>query len=447
MSDWLEAERLAEQATELFESGKAAEAAEALRAAITIDGCRVEWHWQLGLVLQAMLKLPEAAASFDEASRLEPDAVQLVHAAAIAHARAGSLTAAATRMDEAVRLAPGDASLWAQLIEFQAATGDHEEAAATFYLAEWHLGTPSACCLAAIAGSLMCLGQMARAEWCLTEAIRLDEDLGIARRRFAELLAATGRADEAAGLFKQLVMEAPDDGDVAVAWARLLLGQGLADEAEDVLEKAIEAAPANAAAHFQLGLIAMRAGHLHQAALTFQIVRLFDRAHLACDVALAACLLGLGQGGDARRLLGSAVIRMQTQEAPLGPDLHVVEFGGLLLSAGMPHEAAEVLSRALDGGVAVETETLRLLARARLIAGDLSGGCRVSRRILRTEPDCVASLSNLALAAMVQGRLRVAAGWIAKAIASHPQDRAVRALRWRWAIRCIVVGIGRLAGR
>jgi len=446
MNDWLEAERLADQAAELFESGRVAEAEEAIRQAIEIDGDRAEWHHQLGVVLQISARPAEAISSFDAAVDLAPDEPEFLQSAAAACAAAGDLTAAACRLETAAKITQHNDMLWAQVIEAHAACGAHDEAESSFYLAETYLETSSPLCLIALGGSLAARKMWSRAEWCFEEAIRLDGSILEAHRRLADLKAATGARDEAMRVYERLVSEAPVEPALAISWSVLLAEEGRTTEAVEVLRSVLESDPANAGAHFQFGCMAMRQGHLQQAAMTFQIVRRLDRHHPTCDLALGECLIGLGQMGDARRLLAAAVQRIveSRHRILMASDLEAA--GQLLLRASMPVEAADMLRMAVKHEETPSVTTLKLLARATYMAGDLDGGKVVSRQVLRREPDCVASLSNLALASLLQDQLGLSAAWIRRGLRRHPRDPALRVLRRRWMVAYLRSIVRRLPG-
>ena len=62
-----------------------------------------------------------------------------------------------------------------------------------------------------------------------------------------------------------------------------------------------------------------------------------------------------------------------------------------------------------------------------------------SRRVLRLDRKCVVSMYNLALAALEQGRLELAAGWIDRGLDVDRHDDELRRLR----IRVWLAWIGR----
>jgi tetratricopeptide (TPR) repeat protein len=432
-----------------FESGQLADAEASLRQAIEIDCDQAEWHHQLGLILLETARVAEAIGSFDLAAAADPSSPDYLDAATAACIDCGDFTGAASRLQRLLRLDPNDHSTWARLIEVQADADHHDDAETSFYLAEMQLGCQSALCLVAMAGSLAARQSWSRAKWCLQEAIRLAPELAEARRSLAEVLVATDHFDDAMPLYEQLVRESPVDTSVAIAWSDLLARVGRESESSGVLRRVLDADPANPDVHYRLGVAWAAQGQYQQAAVAFQLVRRLDRSHVQCDRDLAACLLHLGQVGDAKRLLVLATQRLRDAgECELAgeTDESLLALGRLLLAAELSAEAIVVLELAETRAESVTADHLRPLARARYLAGDTDGGRRVSRRVLRLEPDCVASTANLALAALHGDRLVEAAAWIRRGVRGHPHDEGLRRIRTRLRIRRVSTLLRRLAG-
>ena len=63
MSDWLDAEHHAERAFDLFERGRWAEAESELRRALELNPEQAEWHFNLGLTLEASYSIGSKEAA------------------------------------------------------------------------------------------------------------------------------------------------------------------------------------------------------------------------------------------------------------------------------------------------------------------------------------------------------------------------------------------------
>ncbi len=449
MSDWLDAEALAGRAMDLFESGRLADAEASLRRAIDIDGRQPGWHHHLGVMQMLADRVGDAVASFDRAAELDPGATEHLEAAAGACASGEDFCGAAERLQRLLEIDAGDEEAWARLISAHAAAGRHHDAETAFYLAEMQLEAPNAGCLTAIGESLSIREEWPRARWCLDEAIRLEPDRSDALRLLADVHVATGQLDEAMKLFERLIGDSPVDASMAIAWSDLLSRVGREADSAGVLRRVLDADPANPEVHYRLGVASAARGHYQQAALSFQLVRRLDRTHHRCDRDLAACLLHLGQVGDARKLLSLVVTRLQQadpHDLQSESDEAISDLGHLLIQADLPVEAASVLEVAADRQGETAAPLMRELARARYLAGDLEGGRSISRRVLRLDPTCVASLSNLAMVAVRRDRLAEAAGWVRRGLRAHPGDELLRRIRMRLWIRRVSNVIRRLAG-
>lgn len=445
MSNWVDAEELASRAMEYFESGRLEDAEEALRHAIEIDGDRPEWHHQLGVMLHIADRAKDAIACFDQASRLAPDQSEHIEASVAACGSIGDHAAAARRLDRLVKLKTEDPRLWASLIGAHAACDQHEEAETAFYLAEMSLGELHASCLTAMGTSLTRRHQWKRAIWCFREAIRVDAEWMPAHRHLAEALAAHGEIKEAMETYEHLVRDRPVESATAVAWAMLLVNQGRFRQAGEVARQVLEVEPVNADAHFVIALIARAQSRWEQAAQQCQLVRRLDRNHLHADRVLAECLVRLGQIGDARRVLSGLAKRSRDRLHTL-PQEDLIALGHLLIDVGLPEDAASMYERVASGQGESDLGLMRGLAKARYMAGDLAGGRAISRRLLRKDPQCVASLSNLCRAALEQGRLTEADGWIRRARTVAPHDAGIRRLRIKLRLARVLDSVRRLFG-
>ena len=75
MRNWQDAEQHADRALDLFERGRWSEAETELRKALDIDPDQGDWHFNLGLTLERCGRDAEALSSYEQASRLLPEAV------------------------------------------------------------------------------------------------------------------------------------------------------------------------------------------------------------------------------------------------------------------------------------------------------------------------------------------------------------------------------------
>ncbi|MCP3902977.1 MAG: tetratricopeptide repeat protein [Planctomycetes bacterium] len=460
MSDWFDAETHADRALEMYERGRWAEAESELRKAISLNPDQAEWHFNLGLTLEAAGRDLEALVSYERVIELLPDEPDPLVAAGMACNRVQRFERGIELFDRAIAISPGLEAAYAHKIDALARLGDHDEAEATFYLAQHALEEPGPHCFAAVAESLIDRRQYERAGWCLKEALRLEPQMPRLRARLAAVLAATGKPQRALQMYLRDLRDDPGNIDTLLDFGELLIDLGRHPEAAEKFRRVLELEPANVDAHERLGHIAMASGRWEQAHLEFELVLKLDPQFPLIRLALGRALLERGHLEAARQCLRDEMddwlqegaddrprpisrnrysIRAALPDSsptgaedggigPLRNDEVCVRFGDLLLDAELPTEAAKLYQLA----IAVRAESapiLRKLAIARFRSDDLDGGVAASRRVLRFDPKCVASIHNLALAALGAGQLRVASGWIARGLRVDRHDDGLRRLR------------------
>jgi tetratricopeptide (TPR) repeat protein len=430
MNDWLDAEHHADRALEMFERGRWADAEAELRKALAMNPDHPEWHFNLGLTLEAAGRDREAMTSFERAVELWPGQVDPLLAAGVAACRAGEFDRAIHRLDQVIRMSPQCEPAYAHLIECYLRLDRHEDAETAFYLSQNALAEPSAACLAAMAETLLQRKAYDRAGWCLREALRLDPAMPRLRARLGTVMAATGKPQQAVQMYLRDLRDDPGNIDTLLDYSVLLMELGRVPEASEKLRRVLELEPANVDAHYRLGEIAMHARRYEQAHLEFELVYKLDSGYPEVRLSLAETLLARGRDHEARRVLQEELDRRAAGEEDDRVPANLARHGTLLLAAGMPAAAVAVLDRAVarDGE---SPARLRLLALARFRSGDRDGGVAASRRVLRLDQRCLASIHNLALAALEDGRLRTAAVWVSRGMHIDRHDDGIRRLRMR----------------
>jgi tetratricopeptide (TPR) repeat protein len=246
-------------------------------------------------------------------------------------------------------------------------------------------------------------------------------------------------------MFLRDLRDDPGSIDTLLEYGEALVELGRLPEAAEKFRRVLELEPANVDAHYRLGEIALQATRYEQAHLEFELVLKLDPQFPQIRAALAEALLRRGRVERARPYLREELDVLEAAEPGADPSIDLGRFGTLLLDAGMPAEAADVFEWAISV-TGQSPELLRKLALARFRAGDRQAGAAASRRVLRLDPQCVVSMHNLALAAMEQGRLRLAGGWIDQGLRVDRHDDGLRRLRMRLVLAWIGRGLGRLFG-
>ena len=439
MNDWLDAEAHADRALDCYERGLWAEAETELRKALALSPDRPEWHFNLGLTLEAAGRDEEALVHYERAAELMEDETDALLAAGMIANRLGRYQLGIQHFSRALKLDPRcEQALWGTM-ESQLGLSNHEDVETTYYLSQQSLEQPSARCLATMGESLLQRGQHERAGWCFREAIRLDPNLPRVRARLGEVYAATDQPQRAVQLYLRELRDDPGSIDTLLDYGCLLAELDRHHEAAEKFRRVLELEPANVDAHYELGRLAMRTLRYEQAKFEFELVLKLDTEYPAIRLALSEALVKIGKFEEARGHLREELGQVRSRLADRNSTDDLEMLGRLLLQAGLPADAAAVLDLAGNEEPA-DAELLRQLALARYQSGDRSGGAAASRRVLRLDPSCVVSMHNLALSALEQRRVRVAAGWVNRGLASGRRDEGLRRLRvriyllWAWQL-------------
>jgi predicted O-linked N-acetylglucosamine transferase (SPINDLY family) len=114
----------------------------------------------------------------------------------------------------------------------------------------------------------------------------------------AVALHQSGRLDEAAALYKEVLKQAPGHFDAVHLLGVVALQQGRLDEAETRLRSALEIQPANAPANNNLGTTLMRAGRLDEARTAFEKAVKSKPGDTDALINLGTVLRRLGRPGE-----------------------------------------------------------------------------------------------------------------------------------------------------
>ena len=440
MSNWQDAEQHADRALDLFERGRWSEAETELRKALDIDPDQGDWHFNLGLTLERCGRDAEALSSYEQASRLLPEAVAPQLAA-------GSVCLRLVRFEDAIdwleNVLEEDQTCepaWAMRIDARTSLVDHDGAETTFYMAQDALPATSAIVLIAMCGSLLIRELWDRAAWCAQEAMKLDQDVPGGRIQLASALIAKGEGQQASQLLLRELQQDPGNIQALLLHADLLVDSGRNQEAMMKLHRILELEPANVHAHVRAGAIAMEDQRWEESFIAWGLVRRLDPSHPTASLYLAKTLLAMGRNESARPLLQEQLDRMGENESHQSK----LEMATMLLQAGEPEMAVPLLSDLTKGRN--DAEQLRLLAVSLFASDQSDEGAAVNRRVLRLQPDCIASMHNLALAAFLSNRYKLAWGWVQKGLKVDANDEELRRLRSRLIWKSIRSFFGRLIG-
>jgi tetratricopeptide (TPR) repeat protein len=429
MNDWVDAEGHVERAHQLFEAGRWADAEHALREAIAINPDRAEWHFNLGLTLEAAGRYDEAAKSLIDCHELQHDDPQVLILAAVNMLRSNQVRDAITWLEKVEKLDPQNAASFVNRVDAYQRLGDHEQAEVMFYMAQ-QCDPKNPDAYVFLADSLLARGMHEKAVWCLREAATLDPQLPGVHARLAHAYSATGRLERARQLYLRELRNDPGDIATLLDLGCLLVQMNRLPEAGEKFRRVLEMETDHPDAHFYLADLAERQGQHDLAREQFGVVLRLDQRHAPARRRLAASLLFRKAEGDAesaRELLMQELEDFAQRTELFGPD-ELMELGRTLLSAGMNAEAKRVLHRlvVLAPG---DAPSLHLYSVAQYELGERDEGIETCRRVLKLDPKFVPALHNIAVACMFQGQWSKARYWVHQALLVDPDDAPLRHLR------------------
>jgi tetratricopeptide (TPR) repeat protein len=460
VNDWVDAEDHVERAHEHYEAGRWDEAESELRHALALNPYQPEWHFNLGLTLEAAGRHRQAVEAFRRCHELRDDDGQSALAVGMNLVRDGRVADALVWFDRAEKLDPQSATPLVHKIDAWTELGEHEQAEVAFFMGQ-QIDPGHGELYAAMAESLLARRDFDRAIWCLREASRLNPGLPRINARLAQAYAETGRQERARQLYQRELREDPGDIETLLDLGDLLVDMNRLDEASEKYRRILEIEPDHPDAHYALGEVAVRLGRAGDACVQFDIVVRLDPDHPEARRRLADLLLSSESESQTRRARELLMHDLRREMGLAKPDHATLEeLGQLLLDADLPREAARVFARLLQmrpgDHLAHHHMSVALLETSQL---DL--GIDEAKSALRLNPRFVPAMHNLALAHLRRGEWLRARYWARQGYAIDPDDVSLRRLRLmlrvhsvgllcRWLGRVAIAGacrLGRLVGR
>ena len=427
MNDWVDAEDHVERAHEHYEAGRWDEAESELRHALALNPYQPEWHFNLGLTLEAAGRHKDAADAFRVCHELRDDDAQSALAVGMNLVRDGRAADALFWIERAEKLDPNSVTPLVHKIDALTELGEHEQAEVAFFMGQ-QIDQNNAELYAAMAESLLERRDFDRAIWCLREASRLDPELLRINARLAQAYAETGRQERARQLYQRELRQDPGDIETLLDLGDLLVDMNRLDEASEKYRRVLEIEPDHPDAHFALGEVAIRHGRSADACVAFDIVIRLDPDHPDARRQLADLLLSSGSADDVRRARELLQTELRAQSRSPKPDpSSLEELGHLLLDADLPREASRVFERLLELRPN-DHKALHHMSVAMLEMGQLESGIDSAKAALRLNPRFVPAMHNLALAHLRRGEWLRARYWARQGRVIDPDDASMRRL-------------------
>lgn len=430
MSDWHQAELHAQRAHQFYESGQWHNALAELRLALNFDPSQSDWHFGMGLTLDALGQFDDAIQSFEEVVRLRGEDGEAMLHLAIDLIRTDRCEQAIGVLGRVEKIDPECESAYCHRVLAYARLGDHDQAEAMFYLAR-QISDECPVCFDHLAQSLFARGDLDRAAWCWQQTLRLDPHYPDAHANLARTCWRRGQLERAQQFFLQQLREDPGDTETLIQSANLLVELGRHGEAREKLRRVLELNPTHGPAHLHLGELALLSGHLDAASVELEMAGRLEHTLTGVHLSLARIAQLRGDPAAAQSHLRAELDL--TGHAPA----RVLEMAHLLIDLHMPQPAVALLNPLIESARELGLDDNRLAAAllhrgvARMLTQKVDEGIADCRRSLRIAPRNEAAMQNLVLAYLEVRRFKLARYWLRRARELRPNDDHLRLLGYR----------------
>ena len=441
MNDWENAELHAERAYHYYEAGQWDKALGELQRALEVNPDQSEWHFGMGLTLDAMERYAEAAACFARVLRLRGEdvetmlhlAIDLIHCQR--HRKAIKILKRITKLD------PDYEPAWCYQILAYARLAQHEQAEQAFYMAR-QIVDQCPLCYDHIAESLAGGGKYDRAIWCWKQVGKIDPNFPDVHANLGRAYWAAGDFQRARRQFQRQLKSAPGDTQTLMDLGNILMEIGRYTEAGEKFRRALEMDPTLSQAHLYLGELALATDHLDAAEAQLRTADTLGPKQPGIHLRLAQVARRRGDQQGAVSHLRRELGRKQEH-----PD-QALELAGVLVDMHMSQPAIELLSPLINQGKTGNPPSSDQLATAhlyrgvaQLITGATAAGAADCRKAVRTLPRNTVAMHNLVLAYLDLRRLANAWYWYRRLAGVGTPSASLRMLRlrlWRaaWSRQC-----------
>jgi len=265
---WAEAEKTAHKAWELFETGDAPHALEALSSALDQNPTNASWHFDKALTLDALDNFEEAIREYKTALECSPNDVEILNCLAVDYTRLRLYDLAMDTFGRMHHLDPNFEPAYCNSIITAAEMGNHELAEQIFYMAQ-QLNPDCPMCFYNIANSLFVRGQYKRAIWCWQKTAKIDPLHPEINYRIAQAYWASGQFEQARRHFLAELRRNPGGLAAIFDFGLLLLELGEIESATEKFHRILEFQPDFAPAMHYLGEIHLHSGRHDEAVRHF----------------------------------------------------------------------------------------------------------------------------------------------------------------------------------
>jgi len=428
MNDWHQAENHAEKAHQFYEAGQWDKALSELKLALEVNPNQSDWHFGMGLTLEALQRYDEAIASFEQVVKLRGDDIDATMHLATNLLRANHSQRAITELEQVHQLDPHYEPSYCYRIAAYMQLGDHESAELMFYLAQ-QITEDCPLCYDHLALSLAMRGEFDRAIWCWQQALKIDPHYPEAFANLARAHWQCGQLDRAKQLFVMHLREDPGDINAMLQLGNLLVEAGKPAEAREKFGRVIEQEPTATEAYLRLGELSLASGNLDAATAEFEMAGRLDPDRSGVNLYLAKI-------AQRRRnhALTQAYLIAELERTGRGV-AQSLQLAQMLIDRRMTHHASRVLDPLIENRThepAIDPEQLANALFLKGIASRLGGNTQAHimycRRVLKLKPRSLGVIQNLIAAHLENGQIRHAAFWFKRAMQLDPHSKHLHSL-------------------
>lgn len=428
MNDWHQAENHAEKAHQFYESGQWDKALSELKLALAVNPNQSDWHFGMGLTLEALHRYDEAIASFEQVVKLRGDDIDATMHLAINLLRANHSQRAITELERVTQLDPHYEPSYCYRIAAYTQLGDHESAELMFYLAQ-QITEDCPLCYDHLALSLALRGQFDRAIWCWQKVLKIEPHYPEAFANLARAHWQCGQLDRARQLFVMHLREDPGDINAMLQLGSLLVEAGKLSEAREKFGRVIEQEPTVTEAYLRLGELSLAGGNLEAATAEFEMA-----GRLAPDRAgINLCLAKVAKRRRNNALTQAYLLaELERTGRTVTQSLQLAQ---MLLDLKMTHHSSKVLDALIEHPADEPPIDPQQLANAFLLKGiastltrDMQAAVIHFRRALKFKPRYLAVIHHLISSHLATGQVRHAAYWFKRAMQIDPHHQNLHPL-------------------
>lgn len=294
MNDWARAEQHAERAQQFFQNGLWSQALTELKAAVRVNPRQSEWHFGMGLALEAMHRHGEALDCFRRVLALRGSDEQTLEHLGINLIEVGRCREAIDALEQLARINPDSEPSYCYRILAHAMLEQHDQAEQMFYMARL-IRDECPLCYEHLAQSLAARERIDKAIWCWQRVLRLEPQHPDAHLQLGHLLWQRGQRQRARLHLLEQIHREPHDAETLLALANLLLELDRDGEAEEILAQTLAFEAHSAEAHLLMGEINLRRGQLLAAGRAIEHAADLDPQTPGLDLARALLMARMGR--------------------------------------------------------------------------------------------------------------------------------------------------------